>query len=489
MRIKTTLYLVAFLPLLIVLLIGLVLGASNRRIDHLRQDAWLMEQARVANFELNVLTQEYLLYGGPRVEKQMLLAYRNLGEVLAGLEHGGEQPLLGVAADHRTLESLFALLLEAGNGVPGNEAKTRVAGTMLVKFQDIATKLQQLSEELNPRILALQRQATLAIFGVLCGLGLLSSLLLWLLSRRLSGGIDQLAYGVKQIESGALDHQLPVPTKGGDELVILTKAFNRMNLRLRENIAELNREIGERREAQAELQQSNSELEQFAYVVSHDLRQPLRMINSYSQLLSKELAPHLGGETGRHLGFIQEGATRMDAMLLSLLEYSRAGRKSDLPLSCSSREWLDEALHFLEPAIAEAGAEVRTEGEWPTLSASRDEMVRLFQNLIGNAIKYRRPEQPPLITVRASHQDGECLFTIEDNGIGIDPAQIPRLFRMFQRLHTRDQYQGTGIGLALCRKIAEHHGGRIWMESEGEGQGSRVTFALPCPDLDQSNNR
>lgn len=485
MRIKTTLYFVALLPLLIVLLIGLVLGGSNRRIDHLRTDARLVGRARVANFELNVLVQEYLLYGGPRVEKQMHLAYQNLGEVLAAFAHDGEDFTLGVTADYQALNGLFTLLLTSAEGPAGNQIRNTVAGTMLVKFQDLAAKLSQISEEQNRRIMALQRRATIYVFGVLVGLGLLSSLLLWLLSRRLSGGIDKLAYGVKQIETGALDHQIPVPTRGGDELVALTKSFNEMNRRLRENIASLNREIAERREAEAELQRSNGELEEFAYVVSHDLRQPLRMIGSYSQLLSKHLAAQLDEESGKYLNFVREGAARMDAMLLSLLEYSRVGRKRELPLPAASREWLDEALHFLAPAIAEAGAEVLVEGEWPKLTASRDEMVRLFQNLIGNALKYRRPEQPPRITVRSSHQDGECLFTVEDNGIGIDPAQIPRLFRMFQRLHPRDQYQGTGIGLALCRKIAEHHNGRIRADSEGEGQGSRFTFALPCPSLEE----
>lgn len=228
-----------------------------------------------------------------------------------------------------------------------------------------------------------------------------------------------------------------------------------------------------------DLARSNAELEQFAYVASHDLRQPLRMINSYSQLLERRLADRLDDETHQMLGFLSDGAQRMDQMLLSLLEYSRVGRKGAPMAPLDARAALDEALHFLSPQIAETGARIDIQGDWPRVNASRDEFTRLFQNLIGNALKYRVPNIPPHIEIAVEAcPEGWC-FRITDNGIGIDPEQIDRLFKVFQRLQTRQKYEGYGIGLAICRKIVERHGGHIHAESAGEGQGSCFRFTLP----------
>lgn len=229
------------------------------------------------------------------------------------------------------------------------------------------------------------------------------------------------------------------------------------------------------------LARSNAELEQFAYVASHDLRQPLRMINSYLQLLEKRLQGTLDAECRQMIGFVVDGATRMDQMLVSLLEYSRVGRKGQPMAIMPSRAAVDEALRFLTPAIAEAGAEIHLGEFWPSVRANRDELTRLFQNLIGNALKYRAAERTPTIAIEvAEHAEG-WLFRISDNGIGIDSEHFERLFKVFQRLHTRSRYEGAGIGLALCRKIVERSGGTIWVESAGEGRGSRFCFVLPAP--------
>jgi len=238
-------------------------------------------------------------------------------------------------------------------------------------------------------------------------------------------------------------------------------------------------DINEHKRIEAELRRSNTELEQFAYAASHDLRQPLRMITSYLQLLEQELHATLNDECREYLNFVADGAKRMDQMLVALLDYSRVGRKGAATAWFDSRETLDEALLFLRPAIAEAGAAIQINGEWPRLYANRDELTRLFQNLIGNAVKYRAADQSPEITVMAEQVGSEWRVTVRDNGIGIAPGQIGRLFQVFQRLQARTKYEGVGVGLALCRKIVEHHGGRIWAESAGDGQGCVFTFTLP----------
>jgi len=242
-----------------------------------------------------------------------------------------------------------------------------------------------------------------------------------------------------------------------------------------------NRDITDRKQAEAELIRSNAELEQFSYSISHDMRQPLRMISSYLQLLQMSLDEKLDDEQRGYLHFAVDGAQRLDTMLLGLLEYSRVGRKGEPPAWVESRAVLDEALLFLQPAIAEAGAEIRIEGDWPRILASPDEILRLVQNLICNALKFRVAGRTPQIAVTSEVVGENWRLCVTDNGIGILPDQIGRLFKVFQRLQSRATYEGTGIGLALCRKIAEHQGGRIWVESEGEGKGSRfqVEIALP----------
>ncbi|WP_114418012.1 ATP-binding protein [Marinospirillum perlucidum] len=229
----------------------------------------------------------------------------------------------------------------------------------------------------------------------------------------------------------------------------------------------------------AALQASNEELEQFAYVASHDLRQPLRMIRSYTDLVNKRLEQHLDKDTRLFMHFIRDGAQRMDMMLVSLLEYSRVGRKGEPLAEVDIRQLAEEALNYLSPSIRDSGAAIHFRGHWPEqLLASGNEIVRLFQNLVSNALKYQPADQQPEIEISADEREDTWFFRVRDNGIGISEDQSQRLFKVFQRLHSRDEYEGTGVGLAICRKIVERHGGKIWIESEGNGQGSVFCFTL-----------
>jgi PAS domain S-box-containing protein len=238
-------------------------------------------------------------------------------------------------------------------------------------------------------------------------------------------------------------------------------------------------DITEYKQAEAELKRSNADLEQFAYAVSHDMRQPLRMVTSYLSLIESALAGSLNEETQQFLDFAVNGAKRMDAMILSLLDYSRVGRKSEAKTLISSKFSLDEALAFLNPELSACCGKIKVTGDWPELFASRDELTRLLQNLIGNALKYHEENQAPQVHIHGMTRADSLRVEVRDQGIGIEPSQMDRLFKVFSRLQARSRFEGTGVGLALCRKIVEHHGGTIGVESAGEGQGCLFWFELP----------
>lgn len=235
------------------------------------------------------------------------------------------------------------------------------------------------------------------------------------------------------------------------------------------------------KKANFDLQRSNTDLEQFAYSISHDMRQPLRMISSYLSLIERALVldAQRDEEIWQYFKFAKDGAQRMDQMILSLLEFSRIGRQSEPISVVASRSLLDEVLVFLNPEIESTRAQLNILGEWPELLINPDAFIRVLQNLIGNAIKYHEENVPPIVTIRALNTPMSVRIEICDQGIGIDKSQVDRLFKVFSRLQTRSRFEGTGVGLAISRKIVEHYGGRMGVESAGEGQGCCFWFELP----------
>lgn len=224
------------------------------------------------------------------------------------------------------------------------------------------------------------------------------------------------------------------------------------------------------------LAQSNSELEQFAYIASHDLQEPLRMISSYVQLLEQRYKGKLDKDADDFIHYAVDGANRLQRMINDLLVFSRVHTRGKSLAECAPESALENALENLKLAIEENGAQV-TRSALPLIRADATQVTMLFQNLIANAIKFRSKAQP-LIHISAKTDGDFHLFCVEDNGIGIEPGQSERVFEIFQKLHSREKYPGTGIGLAICRRIVARHGGRIWVESE-PGKGSRFFFTFP----------
>lgn len=225
-----------------------------------------------------------------------------------------------------------------------------------------------------------------------------------------------------------------------------------------------------------DLKRSNEELEQFAYVASHDLQEPLRMVGSFTQLLAQRYRGKLDAEADQYISFAVDGSKRMQALIQDLLVFSRLGTRGKPFEETDCDQILDHVLGALRFSIEENKATV-THDPLPTVQGDPVQLAQLLQNLIGNALKFHG-ESAPHVHISAERIDGEWQFSVRDNGIGIDPRYFERIFVIFQRLHGRDKYQGTGIGLAVCKKIVQRHGGRIWVQSEA-GKGTAFFFTIP----------
>jgi light-regulated signal transduction histidine kinase (bacteriophytochrome) len=290
--------------------------------------------------------------------------------------------------------------------------------------------------------------------------------------RPLTSTVEQ----VKVVAGGDLDHRIDVP--GSSEFVELGAATDAMRRQI----------VGQLRavdESRAELALSNRELEQFAYVASHDLQEPLRKVTAFCQMLQQRYGGQLDERADTYIDFAVDGATRMQALINDLLTLSRVGRTQISTAEVALDDVVARAVLNVSESIEEAGAVV-TAGPMPIVAGERSLLIALFQNLISNAVKFRDPARPPTISITSSDGDGERFqFDVADNGIGIEPQHQERVFVVFQRLHTREEYAGTGIGLAICRKIVEHHGGRMWIADDHTGPGTTFRFTLPVPTEQQ----
>jgi signal transduction histidine kinase len=235
-----------------------------------------------------------------------------------------------------------------------------------------------------------------------------------------------------------------------------------------------------------ELARSNADLEQFAYVASHDLQEPLRMVTAYTQLLGERYRGKLDENADKYIGYASEGAQRMQVLIQDLLAFSRVGRNGVTHGNVDCNAVMIDVLQTLASTVQESGAVV-THAELPTVWADRTQMTQVFQNLIQNAIKFRG-KQAPVVSVQAEKAGLRWQFSISDNGIGIAPEYAENIFVVFQRLHARAEYPGNGIGLAICKKIVERNGGKIWVESQ-PGSGACFKFTLPCHGPDGEGAR
>ncbi|RKS79726.1 phospho-acceptor domain-containing protein [Actinomadura pelletieri DSM 43383] len=463
-----------------------------------RVDPAALEQYRLSSAinRQDTAIRDYALDGGrapvadyrEAVAREAMAAAR-IRRLLHGLSGGGDvlRRLDDVVADSRAWRAEFADRVAAGPGGEGFQPEqTRRARYLLNQARDAMTMLQADTTRLHDRASStLRARSTTAIWSTRAALGLvvLAALGLALLIRRtVLTPVSSLTGRVRAVAQGDLGHSLDVG--GPSEINELAVIIDAMRERI---IDEWRATVEQTRllDAQTEeLRRSNAELEQFAYVASHDLQEPLRKVASFCQLIEHRYGDQLDERGRQYIDFAVDGAKRMQILINDLLNFSRVGRETDFTDSVDLNEVADLALDNLAALREETGAEVDV-GDLPHLPGDRGLLIRLFQNLLGNAIKFHRPGVPPRVTIEARRTGDEWEFRCADNGIGIEPRHTDRIFLIFQRLHPRDTYTGTGIGLALCKKIVEYHGGRIWLDTgdhddQGDVPGTTFHWTLPA---------
>ncbi|GAA4325246.1 signal transduction histidine kinase [Actinomadura luteofluorescens] len=397
--------------------------------------------------------------------------------------------LAKATADSRAWRTGFADRVAAGPGGQGiDRGESRLAGHLLVQARGDMTPLQAGITELHERSAAkLNSRARTAQWSTFAALAMVvvAALLLAVLFRRtVLTPVSTLTGRVRAVSEGDFGHRLDVP--GPAEINELAAIIDAMRARIIEEwrtSEDKSRRLDEQTE---ELRRSNAELEQFAYVASHDLQEPLRKVASFCQMLERRYGDKLDDRGRQYIAFAVDGAKRMQALINDLLSFSRVGRMSRPEDSVDLDDVVRQALDNLSTLCEETGAEVDV-AELPDVAGDRTQLVQLFQNLVGNAIKFRREGVPPRVTIDVRRTGDEWEFGCSDNGIGIDPRYADRIFLIFQRLHSREEYTGTGIGLALCKKIVEYHGGRIWLaagehaEPDAEAAtGTTFRWTLPA---------
>ncbi len=471
--------------------VGLALVANGRLNDQRNLLLDHVEPALLAalNLENALINQEtgvrgYILSGNRKSLEPYEIGRNVEARAYDELERRGAARSIDVARVHQRAQAwqqqfVAPILLRTSRGHTGSIPPT-LAGKGL--FDAIRRSLVVLRSDLTGRLAGARRQlssdanflqdvllvAAALILGSVLGAGLL---LRRILTRPLAG----LGRAAEQVAAG--DFTQPVSLSSGPrEIVKLGLEIDAMRQRIVYELTSVEAAREQLQEQALELQRSNAELEQFAYVASHDLQEPLRKVTSFCQALERRYHGQLDDRADQYIDFAVDGAKRMQVLINDLLAFSRVGRNGNGHESVDLSDVAAEASKTLAHTIQEAGATVLAD-ELPVVRGDHTLLVSLFQNLIGNAVKFRGAD-PPVVRLEAHREAGRWQFSCTDNGIGVEPEYADRIFVIFQRLHTKEAYPGTGIGLAMCRKIVEYHGGTMWLDPD-HSPGAQFRFTLP----------
>ena len=496
MKIKNKLYIsIGISVVLVVALVSMVLVTSGRVAEENKKHQLLMDVYESVS-ELDIVTYDYLLHREERMEYQWNIKHDSLGKLLDGLAE--EEGLKSIRADYATIGNIFSQVtenyrerqeyLQEGASQEKIVAITglgeRLVAQLLITSHSIITDASRLAEEAHIKATEAQRVASnlTVILMIVLAITITTSSLI--IARNISKPLDELTKGAEIIGKGDLEHRVGVKSK--DELGQLANAFNKMTESLKKTTAsrdELGREVTERKRAEEEVQKANielaavnKELEAFAYSVSHDLRAPLRSIDGFSQALMEDYPDKLDEQGKGYLQRVRSATQRMGVLIDDLLSLSRVTRSE------MRRETVD--LSALAQSIAEELQETQPERQIdfvivPGLTASGDSQLlhQLMENLLGNAWKFTGRHPKARIEFGITQVDGKDTFFICDDGVGFDMAYADKLFGVFQRLHSQEEFPGTGVGLATVQRIVHRHGGQVWAEGKVE-EGATFYFTL-----------
>jgi signal transduction histidine kinase len=482
-------------------LAALTAASNNRHLDTVLDKAGPMraageslntalvdQETGVRGFALSGKEADLVPYERGVAEEAKLIAQiqRLLGPRDTAVRASLDEVRTGAASWRRTVAEPVIAAVRGQGVTAGQDLLTPDAR---VRFDDLRASL----ERLQVGILALRNQAAAAAretggqlllleVGAATVVLFAAVALLLLLDRMVSRPVVDLAEQVRGVAGG--DYERKIVSNGSPELARLAEDIDAMRRQISAELAQVREARGQvewvndqLQQQAAELTRSNRDLEQFAYVASHDLQEPLRKVASFTQLLERRYKGQLDERADQYIAFAVDGAKRMQVLINDLLAFSRVGRLTREHVEADAGDLVRQALTNLSLAVEETGAEVTVAEPMPRVSVDQSLMVGVFQNLIGNAIKFRG-EAPPEIRVEVQDAGDEWEFRIADNGIGIEADYADRIFVIFQRLHPKDAYPGTGIGLAMCRKIIEYHGGRIWLDT-AVTSGTTFRFTLP----------
>jgi signal transduction histidine kinase len=482
MKIKTQFRITIFVSIVLVLVVGGILFYADRKIEREVEKNFLADRISKSVFELFTVSNAYLTQREDRPRMQWNLKMASLKKMIKDAEIGRGRDenieiLLQRCAEMEALFEKIASYVErldkasGGEAVLNREVYDRLTTNLTVKGQEMVNHAFLLIQDSNQGLSNVKKRAFLLVMVFIflaIGTSILISLLL---SRRILTDLSILQKSTEIVAGGDLNHRVDI--QRDDEVGRLALAFNEMTSRLSESEKE-------RESYVKKLAQSNRELEEFAFVASHDLQEPLRKIQTFGDRLKDKYGDGLG-EGGRdYLERMQNASIRMQALIQGLLTYSRVTSRPEPFSSVSLTSLVQEVVSDLTVRIEQTGGRVEA-GELPMIEASPYQIRQLFQNLLSNALKFRREEQP-LIRVYGNRVNNPTeqwvKIMVEDNGIGFDEKYLDRIFQPFQRLHGRSHYEGTGIGLAICRKIVEHHYGTITAKST-PGRGTTFIITLP----------
>jgi signal transduction histidine kinase len=412
-----------------------------------------------------------------RDEPRMLAALRSIREAADAWRRDHAQPLI---ERRQADEPISAAEMESGK--PAFDL-------IRARLETLNDHLAAARQEARDQLVAVERLRD-GMFISMIALFLLAGVAMAVLLRRaVVHPLDRLREASREVAEGNFGH--PIPAHGPADIREVAQDVDAMRTTIlsaletsREHEATLSSQAADLDAQAVELRRSNTELEQFAYVASHDLQEPLRKIATFCQLLEKRYADVLDERGKQYIHFAVDGATRMQGLINDLLSYSRVGRVYDARRPVDLEVKLDKALENLAAGIEESGATIERPQRLPEITGDPMLLTMLWQNLVGNAIKFRHPERPLVIRIECEQvEEHEWRFCVTDNGIGVDPEFADKIFIIFQRLHSREAYGGTGIGLAMCKKIVETHGGRIWLDTSYTDGGTRICFTLRSDTL------